>query len=197
MASSLQAAKRAQQNKSIQKCKEYTFSGRCEKAFQVYCIEGEDYMNHYDIRNYLSEVLMVDKSEISSECVQFAIDIAKYDNETKISEHAIQDVVKAYGGYLQKKEEVDKLYTEFDTNKDDELDRKELMNLLQALETNKRKKNALTISDDDITLILSQCDVERDDKISKLEVLTALKVWELLAELHLEENQTSCSCSIL
>jgi Ca2+-binding EF-hand superfamily protein len=118
------------------------------------------------------------------------------------------DVLEAIGKYryfLTHSKKIERIFDEFDANKNGVLEKGELKKAMQSIEdrehTGKHARvvfgveTRIRVTEEDVDYIMELCDTSGDGAIDRAEALPALARWDSLANIKVEE-QKSCPCII-
>ena len=129
--------------------------------------------------------------------------VAEHASDDRFPEAAVTSTVYKYRFYLAKRKEVHELFSRWDINMDNGLDRNELRQLITQKELDRRDKREvagmvvdLEPSEGDIDFIMEECDVNMNGVIDRAELLSALATWAMLAQQQIETRK-SAMCAIL
>lgn len=174
---------------------------------------GEKWLLESQIQEFLEECLSIKQPKVlQPDAVQLVKDTAHRqqiklnhippaDKPDAFSKEALINSIEKYGEYIQKVKKIDTIFHKYDKEKDGELNRDELLRVLQDRERKmNRAKNGivirLIITPEDINWIMEQCDNDQTGSINHAEYLPAIAAWEELAQIKMEQKTNIC-CIIL
>ena len=127
------------------------------------------------------------------------------EDSARLPRAVLLECLAKYRSFLAKAPEMDAIYAQFAVLEEGRLSSEELKRALEHIEYNLRPRDKreiwgivveMPVADEDVRLILSSCDVDDDGTLEKAEWHTALELWALLANQHLQENRKSSRCAI-
>mmetsp|Transcript_26115 Transcript_26115/g.53476 ORF Transcript_26115/g.53476 Transcript_26115/m.53476 type:complete len:208 (-) Transcript_26115:157-780(-) len=146
------------------------------------------------VGDFLSEFLIILKDDLDTEGVRLVVGTARKksgasDGVTDLSKDAFLGAVKKYGEYMKKSDEINKMFNEFDMDKDGVLSREELQKALNEQERSHERIMRVEVDEDDLDFILENCDLDGNGCLSRHEVLAAIGAWDELANVKIETGR--------
>lgn len=127
------------------------------------------------------------------------------DDDGRLDRHALVVVAEKYQEYMNKKEMIEDIFQRYNKARDGQLTKREVYRMLQDQERRNNDRYAkgmaitLIVSPDELNCIMIKADASGNGKIDRSELLTAMEVWERLAQekLHLKQTTACGGCVIL
>lgn len=121
------------------------------------------------------------------------------ESEARLETGPLIEATVRWCSYLEHRRPIDAMYAKFSREKLGNLTPRELQHALESAERKAGRRDAFGIifevvpSKTDVATVISTCDVDQDGYINKIEIISALHAWRVLATKHAKAQSEVCA----